>query len=884
MANMPVPGWNAHRYPQEPLRQPAYLFSNVPKCAKDLKSSVIQEINDRDQFKEAMAEMVLLCNEAIRRTSAQRSSSKPLSLEYIADRVDVDDPCFGYLVRSQEGMLQGFITVTTFTNWQKSFRWDSLHELAFYYDDSDDEDDEQVRHRPKRERSVDRDGQLAMAMENTVRLGDPYNEGIVWPRIAEISLLGGLGCGKALVQLVVEDLEAKKASGTANYDYVILQATDNSIPFYESQGFSRVGAVTEDPAVTAQQQLLTQEHSRSENPVASGDKIAEAIAAEPVEASSKEDQPDAIALPGEIVSSPHIVYEVTKAGESPNEIAKQMQIEVWDIIFMNKDIYKDICSTSKLMKGTILHLPKPQQITQGSRESSPTKWFVAKENDTPRKIAKKFGMPCKHIVDANLNRLPELQAASRLKEGTRVKVSNLDKVDDIAVPYCHWTFPDDDSVEGGEPSYMMVRTLNRKGLKHPRPIHKSLSASIAPYSPAPLLVPPPPGNPEVEVEPPTKVEALPKKAKKSKKHKGAPKRPQDPPTGFDIFRDQQQELDHSQTIKQIEEQWRNLSEKKQNRYTFISDDIRSHFDRQMEEYDVEYSLWKEMVEQEDQEPPAPKIVVNAPDESLFSKVVKLRDDALDGKDYLYWYVHCLQLARLHIYLIVLLTLTLPSLDRFVLTYIPDLKWCHLAPMVQDGVFGPESKRSQGRPKWRLVDETFGHELDISSTFCISVKSKTMKKTADADEEEWDVLDEDGFLKSCDVPIGDCDSVISRAVSKQPLKARSAIKPMGGKITKKPKFRRKEETYAPTPTLVASPAQSTRSQGSPHIPGVYTPPPRSRRALLTSPASPMRSPSSTLPFTSPKRKGSTDDFLTDSNPARKARKVNSAGARRSVLQN
>jgi hypothetical protein len=645
MANIPVPGWNAHRYPQEPLRQPAYLFSNVPKCAKDLNSSVIQEIHDRDQFKEAMAEMVLLCNEAIRRTSAQRSSSKPLSLEYIADRVDVDDPCFGYLVRSQEGMLQGFITVTTFTNWQKSFRWDSLHELAFYYDDSDDDDEEQVRHRPMRGRSVDRDGELAMALQNTVRLGDPYNEGIVWPRIAEISLLGGLGCGKALVQLVLEDLEAKKASGTSNYDYVILQATDNSIPFYESQGFLRVGAVMEDPAVTEQKRL-----ARSESPVSSGDETAEAVAAEPVEASSAEKHPDAIALPGEIVSSPHLVYEIKKAGESPNEIAKKMKIEVWDIIFMNKDIYKEICPTSKLMHGTILHIPKPTQTSKWDDAKSPTKWFVAKENDTPRKIAKQFGIPCKQLVDANLNRLPELQAASRLKEGTRVKVSNLDKVDDISVPYCHWTFPDDDAVEGGEPSYMMVHTLNRKGSKHPRPIRKSLASSFAPYSPAPLLMPSPPKDLQVEAEPSTKVVvAKPKKAKKSKKHKAAPKRPKNPPMGFEIFREQQRDLDPVQTKKQLEDRWRNLSEKKQNRYTLIADDFRKHFDREMEDYEVEYSLWEEETVEQDPEPPITKIVLGVPGDSLFSKVVKLSDDALDGKQYTYWYVQCLPLVRLYVF-------------------------------------------------------------------------------------------------------------------------------------------------------------------------------------------------------------------------------------------
>ena len=41
------------------------------------------------------------------------------------------------MARSQEGMLQGFVTVTTFTNWQKNFRWDSMNEVSFYYDSED---------------------------------------------------------------------------------------------------------------------------------------------------------------------------------------------------------------------------------------------------------------------------------------------------------------------------------------------------------------------------------------------------------------------------------------------------------------------------------------------------------------------------------------------------------------------------------------------------------------------------------------------------------------------------------------------------------------------------------------------------------------------------
>ena len=111
--------------------------------------------------------MLLLCNEAANRQARKNSSkkkadadgvqSKPLGLEYIADRyesshdipkrmirsmlslvaasafprsdsacwsrLDTDDPIFGYMVRTkQEGWLQGFITLTTFTTWHEDFQ------------------------------------------------------------------------------------------------------------------------------------------------------------------------------------------------------------------------------------------------------------------------------------------------------------------------------------------------------------------------------------------------------------------------------------------------------------------------------------------------------------------------------------------------------------------------------------------------------------------------------------------------------------------------------------------------------------------------------------------------------------------------------------------
>ena len=51
----------------------------------------------------------------------------------------------------------------------------------------------QLIRRPKRFRRAD-------ALQAQARAGDPEREGIVWPHVAEISLLGGLRCGGQLLR------------------------------------------------------------------------------------------------------------------------------------------------------------------------------------------------------------------------------------------------------------------------------------------------------------------------------------------------------------------------------------------------------------------------------------------------------------------------------------------------------------------------------------------------------------------------------------------------------------------------------------------------------------------------------------------------------------
>jgi hypothetical protein len=74
---------------------------------------------------------------------------------------------------------------------------------------------------------------------------------------------------------------------------------------------------------------------------------------------------------------------------------------------------------------------------------------------------------------------------------------------------------------------------------------------------------------------------------------------------------------------------------------------------------------------------------------------------------------------------------------FVLTYIPDLQWCRLAPLVQDGVFGRDRGARKGWPRWVLAQDE-GSEMDVSAARCKACRAKAVNRSADADAEEWEI--------------------------------------------------------------------------------------------------------------------------------------------------
>jgi hypothetical protein len=201
--------------------------------------SVVIPVSSRHQWLSCTSELYHLAWEALRRPKGCplgvgcgkgfAETTPPVSREFIEQRADIDEPQLGYTVRRGDtGQLQGFAWATTFTNWTHYFKWDSLASQSGL-------------RRPgagDAGRALDVDGSLAEALEAQPRHGDPNISGVVWPTVAEVALVGGLGCGSYLLRLLLEMLEQE---GT--YQFVVLQATNNSVSFYQRHGFVRVGAV-----------------------------------------------------------------------------------------------------------------------------------------------------------------------------------------------------------------------------------------------------------------------------------------------------------------------------------------------------------------------------------------------------------------------------------------------------------------------------------------------------------------------------------------------------------------------------------------------------------------------------------------------------------------
>ncbi len=473
----------------------------------------------------------------------------------------------------------------------------------------------------------------------------------------------------------MEHLECMKATARQNYDFLILQATENSIPFYESMGFIRVGCVQ-----------------------------------------GKAASPDAY------VSSPVFEYYTSRNGETPSTIAGEFGVDAWDVVFLNRPMHgDDLVQKSWLKSGTKMFVPKLERPPVDDAAAAaigapprtaplpPPKWYTAEENETPRGIAKRFGVDFAELLRANKSRYPDLVGHSKLLGGTRVQISrfHVDEGSD-SIAYSHWTFPDADE-EDSDTSYMMAMRLDRKrGLRaRERPVAYSLAVSIQPYDPEGC------GVRDLLLQP-QKAQAplAPVFAKKpTPKDPQKPKRPVTSYAHFSVNARSSMNLEgmsFTDVNKILSEKWRAMTEEDKKPYQEKYEESRAEYMEAMKKYEADMARFQRE---------GPDFAASSEKEefNLLEKVVRLKStDGIVGASKFEYY--------------------------YVLTFIRDLHWVHLIPMRKNGVFGPECPDACGRPIWGIVGEDEGKEIDTTASLCQPVTAITMRNSADADDEQWNIYD------------------------------------------------------------------------------------------------------------------------------------------------
>eukprot|EP00939_MAST-03C_sp_MAST-3C-sp1_P003033 g3033.t1 len=351
-----------------PMREPPYEIEKVPYCEKDMKGSVLRKVTDRKEWEDSLAEMLLLCNEAVRRSAARRREKglppivtpdhpvpdgKPITLEYIADRLDIDDPIWGYQIRTEkEGWLQGFVLVTNFTCWHRWFHWTSLAMEAEVFRVPHGETDIDRTWREARVRDVD--GSLAKALDRQMRDGDINTEGVIFPHVAEISLLGGLRCGSRLVREVVRELEKP----TSLYEFIVIHATDNAIPFYERNGFVHVGAVAK--------------HERKRNKTDGCELLPSSSSSSSSTSGVRSPRkPAPVDAQHGYVSYNVETYRTVKDDETPRDVAREVGVDVRDVLWLNRGM-SGLHETAKLYAGTKVRVPHNRIVARSFSSSSAT--------------------------------------------------------------------------------------------------------------------------------------------------------------------------------------------------------------------------------------------------------------------------------------------------------------------------------------------------------------------------------------------------------------------------------------------------------------------------------------------------------------------------------
>ena len=258
-----------------------YDMPSIPRAgatdADFAAGTTVERVVGHDEWRVLVPEMVAVCFEAAKRLLKpwEQILEPPLSADYVAERIVLaPSPPEGYVARErgERRRMQGFVLICDFCTFSKSLRWTSTHPaaLAGTFDVLPHERVARRRaawpprnasaaevadgaagcHRSSMEartlRKVDDSGAVARALEATgpCDTREPrdkeYGDAIsVWPKLAEVAVLGALGCGRRLLDKALADCAAND-----RHAHAVLHATKDAVKFYEKVGFVRVGAVS----------------------------------------------------------------------------------------------------------------------------------------------------------------------------------------------------------------------------------------------------------------------------------------------------------------------------------------------------------------------------------------------------------------------------------------------------------------------------------------------------------------------------------------------------------------------------------------------------------------------------------------------------------------
>ncbi len=190
------------------------------QCAPGRKISIVKFTlpYDRDLLLEIYTHLENLMDRAAQRAASRCSQSNDFDFrfrrDYIKDRIEFDEPGGGFLVLEHTRFATfptGLLMYNEFATWAQGFEF-----VAQKGDDF---------------RLTDR-----LAGLNRKKL----NNHIAFPQLCELSILLGMGTGRGLMKLFVEQLADER-----KYPFVITETLASSRSFYEQHGFKKIGARAE---------------------------------------------------------------------------------------------------------------------------------------------------------------------------------------------------------------------------------------------------------------------------------------------------------------------------------------------------------------------------------------------------------------------------------------------------------------------------------------------------------------------------------------------------------------------------------------------------------------------------------------------------------------